>query len=40
MRIQDFTVGRISLENHIKTLESQIKDMNDKAAAKQDQLEI
>lgn len=34
MRIQDLTVGRISLENHINTLESQIKDQIEKVAAK------
>ena len=39
MRIQDLTVGRISLENHINTLESQIKDQIEKVAAKQDELE-
>jgi|688.fasta_scaffold1895437_1 hypothetical protein len=39
MRIQDLTVGKISLENHIKTLESQIKDQLEKTANKQDQLE-
>ncbi len=33
IRIQDLTVGKISLENQIHTLESQIRDYEEKAEA-------